>query len=67
MKYGKDFEFDLFMECSAKTGFNTNEIFISAAKLLLEEYNQNMSMPKKEEKLKLDNDVVKPKKKGCCK
>jgi hypothetical protein len=26
-----------------------------------------MSMPKKEEKLKLDNDVVKPKKKGCCK
>ena len=66
MKYEKDFDFDLFMECSAKTGFNINEIFISAAKLLLEDYNKKISIPKKEEKLKLGSDVAKTKKKGCC-
>ena len=69
LKYQNDFDFDLFMECSAKTGFNTNEIFISAAKLLYEDHKKNKTIPKKEEKLKLDHDDIKKveKKGGCCK
>ena len=34
----KDFSFDLFMETSAKTGFNAEELFITAGKILYEEY-----------------------------
>ena len=66
----KDFELDLFMETSAKTGFNTQELFIEAAKILFEDYNKYKLKPKKSgEKLKLENDnnVNENKKKGCCK
>ena len=53
----KDFELDLFMETSAKTGFNTQELFIEAAKILFEDYNKYKLKPKKSgEKLKLEND-----------
>ena len=65
----KDFELDLFMETSAKTGFNTQELFIEAAKLLFEDYNKYKSKPKKTgEKLKLENEnnVEESKKRGCC-
>ena len=34
----EEYEFDLFMESSAKTGFNAKEIFIEAAKLLYKDY-----------------------------
>ena len=44
-----DYEFDLFMEASAKTGFNTQEIFIQAALLLYNDYFKC----KREEELKL--------------
>ena len=33
-KIKQEYDFDLFMEASAKSGFNTKEIFIEAAKLL---------------------------------
>ena len=34
----KDFGFDYFMETSAKTGFNAQELFVEAGKVLYEEY-----------------------------
>lgn len=39
-KYKKDFKFDVFMETSAKSGFNSKELFINAAILLLKDYNK---------------------------
>ena len=36
----KDFDLDLFMETSAKSGLNTEELFIEAAKLLYRDYNK---------------------------
>ena len=38
MRYKDDFEFDLFLETSAKTGYNTQELFVEAAKILYKEY-----------------------------
>ena len=38
MKYKEEFELDLFMETSAKTGFNTKELFVEAAKVLYDDY-----------------------------
>jgi len=37
-KLKNDYEFDLFMETSAKTGFNAKKIFIEAAKIILKEF-----------------------------
>ncbi len=37
-KIQKEYDFDLFMETSAKSGLNTKEVFIEAAKLLYKEY-----------------------------
>ena len=33
-----NFDFDLFMETSAKTGFNAQNIFVEAGKILYNEY-----------------------------
>ena len=33
------FGFDMFLETSAKTGFNAKEIFIEAAKILYKDFN----------------------------
>ncbi len=58
------------METSAKTGFNVEELFVSAAKLLYEDYKRIKSKSKKtDEKLKLDNDIIvnTENKKRCCK
>ena len=68
MKYKDDFEFDLFMETSAKTGFNTQELFIEAAKLLYKEYAVLKKSPKNAQKLKLNPEVINQKnEKKCCK
>ena len=69
-KFKRDFDLDLFKETSAKTGFNTEELFIHAAKLLYNDYSfygKQKKKDKKEGKLKLDEqqDTV-PVKKGCC-
>ena len=68
-KFQKDYELDLFLEASAKTGFNTKELFAEAAKLLFNEYSKYkiIRSPKSGEILKIENtDNYKPKKKGCC-
>ncbi len=68
MKYKDDFEFDLFLETSAKTGYNTQELFIEAAKLLYKEYITLNKSQKNNQKIKLNNEVVSKKsEKKCCK
>jgi GTPase SAR1 family protein len=37
-KFKDDYNLDLFMEASAKTGFNARTIFVEAAKLLFKDY-----------------------------
>ena len=79
---GQDFsennKFQLFMETSAKTGFNAQNLFIEASKLLYEQQNKNKDRyaadsfdhfnPKN--KIKSlpfdDDDSSTKKKKGCC-
>ena len=39
-KFKNDYDLDFFMETSAKTGFNTQELFVKAAKVLFEDYNE---------------------------
>ena len=36
----KDFDFDFFMETSAKTGMNAQQLFVEAGKLLYKEYTK---------------------------
>ena len=68
MKYKDDFEFDLFLETSAKTGYNTQELFIEAAKLLYKEYITLNKSQKNNQKIKLNNELVSKKsEKKCCK
>ena len=65
----KDFDFDLFMETSAKTGLNAQQLFVEAGKLLYKKYSKYKKKPKKGgEKLKVDDDGdnKEKKKKGCC-
>ena len=55
------------METSAKTGFNTTELFVEAAKLLYRDYSKYKKKQKKVgEILKKEDEKEKPKKKGCC-
>ena len=63
--FKKEYDLDLFMETSAKTGMNAQELFIEAAKLLCKDYNTYKSEKKKNggESLKKSN---KKKSKGCC-
>ena len=70
-KFKDDFMLNLYMETSAKTGFNAKEIFVEAAKVLYNEYNQYKKVDE-EKKIKLPklseqdpNDVVERKKCGC--
>ena len=37
-KFKNDYDLDFFMETSAKTGVNTQELFVKAAKVLFEDY-----------------------------
>ena len=68
LQFQQDFQLDLFMETSAKTGFNTQELFIKAAQVLYEDYNLYKKKERKPNpKLRLNNDIVKKEeKKGCC-
>ena len=70
-KFQTDYELNLYMETSAKTGFNAKEIFIEAAKVLVKEYNEYKKADENK-KIKLPNlseqdprEVVD--KKRCCK
>ena len=65
----KDFELDLFMETSAKIGFNTQELFVEAAKVLYEDYKKYKGKPKKmgEKLTKTDKEKKDNEKNGCCK
>ena len=65
-----DLELDYFIESSAKTGLNTDKIFVQAAKILYKEYlflNNKENAIKIIENRKLDNDYNNKKKtKTCC-
>ena len=70
-KFQTDFELNLYMETSTKTGVNAKEIFIEAARVLFKEYNQYKKVDE-EKKIKLPNlseqnakEIVE-KKGGCC-
>ena len=65
--FKNDYELDFFMETSAKTGMNAQELFTEAAKLLFRDYNKyNIIKSKKEgEPLKIDNNKERKKKKCC--
>ena len=70
LQFQKDFELDLFMETSAKTGFNTQELFVQAAKVLYEDYmlyKKKQRRPSEKVKLEKDSNNNKEKKGGCCK
>ena len=72
--YAKTNKFNLFIESSAKTGFNSKKIFIKAAKMLYDEHlkykNVGDGTPTVEVEEKnvevLKTEVVKKNKQGCC-
>ena len=70
-KFKDDYMLNLYMETSAKTGFNAREIFIEAARVLYKEYNRYKKVDE-EKKIKLPNlseqnpnDVLEQKKCSC--
>ena len=73
-KIKQEYDFDLFMEASAKSGFNTKEIFIEAAKYLQQIYKRAKVQDKvpMAKRLKLDKNENEEKnnnnkkKKKCC-
>ena len=62
----KDFDFDLFMETSAKTGLNAQELFVEAGKLLYREYTKYKKKPKKTGEILKNEGEDSGKKKKCC-
>ena len=79
-KFSKEHGLDLFLETSAKTGFNVKEVFVEAAKILYEEnlkYKERASIsnnsnlgsidfsPDIPGQLIIDDEDYKPKKKCC--
>ena len=69
LKFKEDFELDLFMETSAKTGFNTQELFVQAAKVLYDDYMKYKQKNKKpNERIKIEPKIVtqQESKGGCC-
>ena len=65
-QYIKDYDFDLFMETSAKTGFNVEELFVQAAKVLLNDFNKFQVEKKKLRDESLREEKVEVPKKQCC-
>ena len=43
LKYAEDMEFSKFLECSALTGFNAQKIFLEAANVLFDDFNEYKS------------------------
>ena len=64
--FKNEYDLDLFLETSARTGMNAQELFIEAAKLLYKDYIKYRIDRKKNLGESLKNDNNKPKKKGCC-
>jgi hypothetical protein len=73
-KFKEEYELDLFMETSAKTGYNAQELFIEAAKILYKDYNEykkskkhkdNETDNKDENSIGLSENGSKKKKKCC--
>ena len=71
IKFKDDYMLNLYMETSAKTGFNAREIFVEAARVLFKEYNQYKKVDE-EKKIKLPNlseqdpkEVIEKKKCSC--
>ena len=65
-KCRNDFNFDLYMETSAKSGFNAQELFINAANILKREHDKMKLYglnPNKEQKM-LSNIILRRKKKN---
>ncbi len=75
-KFKNDQGLDLFMETSAKTGYNARNVLIEAAKMLYADYLKYIeanpeggNIPGKDKKgsdLKTDDKIDEKKKKGCC-
>ena len=72
-KFKNDYGLDLFMETSAKTGFNTQELFIKAAKVLYEDYNEykknkkiNIEEDDEDDNIKLDDKELNMDNSRCC-
>ena len=72
--YCKQNKIDLFMESSAKTGLNTQNIFLKAAELLFDNYNKYQNKKNENEnedddnkdENKVLNDESRNPSKGCC-
>ena len=62
----KEFGFDLFLETSAKTGFNAQNLFIEAGKILYEEHLKYKQAPKISGQHLTKKKEVEKKKKKCC-
>ena len=75
-KFKEDQKLDLFMETSAKTGYNARNVLVEAAKLLYKDYLKYKELEEKkpnnkteehiDKKKKLDKKKKKKEKKGCC-
>ena len=65
-KMKRDYGFDIFMETSAKTGFNAQELFVEAGKLLYDEYIKYKKGPSIGGEHLVKKKEKKEKKKKCC-
>ena len=65
--FKEEYDLDLFMETSAKTGMNAQELFVEAAKILFNDYNRYKADRKKSDgEVLKKNNTHQPKKTGCC-
>ena len=64
--FKEEYDLDLFMETSAKTGMNAQELFVEAAKVLFTDYTKYQAERKKNAGQSLKNENNKQNKKGCC-
>ena len=65
-KLKTDYDLDKFMETSAKSGFNTTELFVEAAKLLYNNLVRYKKKPKQAGQNLKSTKTLNKKKKKCC-